>query len=229
MKVITDIEQGTAEWHALRRERVTSTDLDDVMGTDQSQTALIAEKIAQFATEQSKITRPTAEMERGSAEEAFAIKEFQLQYQLKITKATICISDEMPWLAWSPDGLIKFGGKFSMAVEVKSPDSKTSFLYRIYNLIKDVKIPKSKQPFLGVPSDYKWQCVNAFIVNQDLQKLYFIVYDSRIIDPEHRLYVVELTRDMPELKLAIEEATATLIDFRKKWMEWKEIVLPTKF
>ncbi len=229
MRVITDIEQGTREWHALRRERITATDLEDVMGTPVTQAALIAEKIAQFATEQSKVLRPTAEMERGTSEEAFAIKAFEKKYGKKVSKATICISDEFDWLAWSPDGLISNRGKYTEAVEVKSPDSKTMFFYRIANEIPGVSLPKSKQSFLGIPPDYKWQCVNAFIVNQDLRKMYFIVYDSRIINPANQLYVVEILRSNPEMKKAIEEATQALIKFREQWMSWKEILLPANF
>ena len=229
MRVVTGIEQGTMEWHIERMKRVTATALEDVMGPESAQLALIAELIAEEATEQAKITRPTAEMERGNAEEGFAIKEFERQYGKKIDKATICIHDEWDWLAWSPDGLIKVGKKYKEAVEVKNPDSKTGMLYRIYNMVAGVKIPKSKEPFLGVPADYKWQCVDAFIVNEDLEKLYFLVYDSRIINPENRLYVVVLTRDMPELQDAIAEAKERLVEFRSRWLEIRDKILPNNF
>ena len=113
MKVIKDIEQGSQEWHELRRGRITGTCLKDVMGTPELQLKLIAELIAEEGTEQSKITRPTPEMERGIAEEVFTIKRYEDKYKRKVEKVTICIHDDYNWLAYSPDGLVKEKGKYS--------------------------------------------------------------------------------------------------------------------
>lgn len=230
MQVI-NLKQGTKEWHDIRRAKVTGSCLDEIMGSELARAQLIAELIAEEATEQSKIMRPTAEMERGTNEEPFAIKAFEERTGKKLDSSIgFCISDEFDWFGFSPDGgYILNDGKYTEGVEVKSPDSKTAIFYRMTNMIPDLKIPKSKQSFLGVPLDYKWQVVGSFKMNQDLEKLSFLTYDARFIDPEQRLYVVEVYRNDPLMQEALQELHEAMIKFRADWMRWKEIVLPTNF
>lgn len=226
MQILKDIEQGSKEWLDLRRCKISGTRLDAVMGTPMAQVSLIAELIAEEATEQAKSIKPTVEMERGTAEEIFAIKAFKDKTGKQIERVGMCVHDQFDWLTYSPDGLIlDENGKYSEDIEVKSPDSKTAILYRMANL---QKIP-SKRMFIGVPIEYKWQIVQAFIVNEDLQKRHFIVYDARFISEETKMYVVEVNRDNPELQEAISEACEALEQFRIDWMTWKEMVLPSKF
>lgn len=231
MKIL-EIEQGTAEWHARRRCTITGTKLDDVMGTSLARVQLASELIAEEATEQSKIIRPTEEMERGNAEEEFAIKRFEQQIGRKIVRGGMWLSDERDWHAHSPDGsIVEENGDVLEAVEVKNPDSKNVIFYRISNMVdnKELGLTKSKIPFLGVPEIYKWQCVNAFIVNKKLQKLHFVIHDARFIQDSAKLYVVTLDRDNEILQEAIKEAEEALTKFREDWQNWKEIVLPTEF
>lgn len=248
MKVITDIEQGTQQWHDLRRCKVTGTKLENAVGTPLARAQQIAELIAEEGTEQSKVLRPTAEMERGTAEEIFTIKRYEEKFKRKVDRVTMCISDEFPWLAVSPDGLIKDKkGKYSRAVEIKNPDSKTLMFNKMLNLIgmeklglgawskpteknPDIKFtPSSKEPFLGVPADYKWQVVGSFLVNEDLETLDFVISDARFIDDDAKMYIVEVHRGHPLMQEALEEARNLLISFRREWLEYKEIILPTNF
>lgn len=230
MKVIKDIEQGSQEWHDLRRCKVTGTKLDDVMGTPLARLQLIAELIAEEGTEQSKILRPTLEMERGTSEEVFAIKKYENKHLKKVNKVTMCISDDFDWFGYSPDGLIKDkSGKYTEGIEVKNPDSKTLIFAKMVNMIPELPISKSKQSFLGIPPDYKWQVVASFLVNKDQKKLHFIIHDARFIDDEAKLYVIDVERNDPLLQEAMEEATEELIRFRKDWLAYKEVVLPTNF
>ena len=53
-----------------------------------------------------------------------------------------------------------------------------------------------------VPDDYKWQVVQYFVVNENLQKLYFIGYNPDI--PVHPLHIIEVTRE--EILLDVENA-----------------------
>lgn len=230
MKVIKDIEQGTQEWHDLRRCKVTGTKLADVMGTPLARLKLIAELIAEEGTEQSKIIRPTLEMERGTAEEIFAIKKYQKKSLKKIEKICMCISDDFDWFGYSPDGLIKDkSAKYSEGIEVKNPDSKTVIWNKMVNMIPELPIAKSNQSFLGIPPDYKWQVVASFMVNKDQQKLHFLIHDARFIDDDAKLYVITIDRNDPLLQEAMKEAGEELVRFRKDWLAYKEIVLPSNF
>lgn len=90
--------------------------------------------------------------------------------------------------------------------------------------------PKASAPFCGViPQEYKWQVVHYFIVVEDLKKMYFETYDERFIDENVKTYIVEVERSHPEMKQAIKEAEEQLQAFRNKWMQWKDIVLPSNF
>lgn len=232
MKVVQGIIQGTAEWHAQRRERVTGTDLASVMGTPWDRLQLIAELIAESGTEQTKAFRTTPEMERGSAEEIFAVRAYQDQTKQKVARVGFCVSEEFEWFGVSPDGLIKEkkkGGKYTGGIEVKSPDSKTLVMYKIANLVPDVVLSAARKPFLGVPADYKWQVVAQFLANEDLEWLDFLVWDPRFIEESQKLYIVRVGRDNTELQKALEEAKAALISFRVEWLRCKDIVLPTGF
>lgn len=231
MKII-EIEQGTPEWHAIRRCKVTGTKLEAVMGTPLSRAQLISELIAEEATEQSKIIKPTEEMERGMNEEEFAIKLYEEQTGIKLNRGGIWLSDEFEYLACSPDAsLVQENGTILEALEIKNPDSKTAIFNRLTNNIplEELGIAKSKASFLGIPIIYKWQCVNYFLVNRELQTLRFIIHDARFIDPKVKLYIITLNRDNEELQEAIRQAEESLIKFRADWMKWKEIILPTDF
>lgn len=233
MQIIKDIEQGTKAWHDIRRCKITGTCLQDIMGTDSARTNLIAELIAEEATEQAKMFKATAEMERGTNEEPFAIKAFEERTSKKIDESCgFCVSDEFDWFGFSPDGFIlDENGKYTEGVEVKSPDSKTAILYRMSNIIppEELKLSKAKQSFLGIPLDYKWQIVAAFLMNKDLLKMNFLVYDARFIRKEDQLYIVEVFRDEPAMQEAIEQADKSMRSFRADWTRWKAMVLPSNF
>ena len=217
-----DLQQGTQEWHDARRCTITGTKLQNVMGTLEAQTTLIAELIAEKGTELTKEVKVTAEMERGTAEEDFAVKKFEAKTGLTVDRVGMCVHKEWSWVALSPDGLIKDeDGKYTEAVEIKCPDSKKLIKNKINNIVdpKETGLMgarglKAGAPFLGVPSEYKWQIVHYFLVNPDLQKLYFVTYDERFIDEDAKLYTVEVLREQEEMTLAIQEAETQLETFR---------------
>ena len=248
MKVLKDLEQGSEAWFKERLCCVTGSKCGDVFGTPLARVQLIAELIAEEGTEATKMQRATPEMERGTYEEAFALKKFEEKTGKVIEKVGICIHDKYPWLKCSPDALIPDDkGEYTEAVEVKSPDSKTAIFYKMTNEIGmeslalgsysaitknnpvSVFKPSSKAPFLGIPAEYKWQVVNYFIVNEKLQKLYFVVYDARFIDEEQKLTITEVNRSDIEMQQALQEADFELERFRRDWMEWRDVILPNNF
>lgn len=252
MKVL-DVEQGTLEWKKARCGKVTGTRFEEVMGTELARAQLIAELLAEELTEQQKNNRTTPEMERGSAEEPFALKRFTELTGKKITKQGLWVSKEYPWLAFSPDGPILKKRKVTEVVEIKNPDSKTAIFYRLANSVPldqlglgywkqptkmelkenpaaaPVFVMAAKAPFLGIPADYKWQCIAPFIVNPDLEALHFMANDARFLSESMQSLIVTIRRDMPEMKEAIEQGIQELIRFRKDWVEWKNIIVPDNF
>lgn len=229
MKIIRDIEQGTKEWHDLRRAKVTGTKLGEVMGSPLDQVKLISELIAEEGTEQTKAFRPTPEMERGTAEEEFALRAFMKETGKKVEKVTMIISDEMPWLGVSPDGLIldKKTKKYTEQVEIKNPNSSTMILYKMGALGKSTTL--SKKHICGVPVDYWWQVVASFLVNEDLERMHFMVYDARFKDDTHKMFVNTVERNCKEMQDALKEVSLELSIFREEWMNYKDAVLPLNF
>lgn len=271
MKILY-MEQGTKEWHDRRRAVVSGTKQKLVNGTAEGRRSLIAELIAEEGTDMTKELKATAEMERGTAEEVFAIKEFEKRTGKKVERVGMCVHETRDWHVLSPDGLIKSpNGKYEEAVEVKCPDSKKAILYKIENMVpmfetgllskytkaEMIEIlektdtpynpkatiselesimppeyngkPSAQAPFLGIPTEYKWQVVNYFQVNEDLKKLHFVVYDPRFVNDDAKVYIVTVDRDNEILQEAIAEAEKNLESFREDWMRWKDIVLPTEF
>lgn len=229
MMLVTGIEQGSYEWKQTRRGLVTGTRLGSVMGSSWDRLQLIAELIAEEGTESTKESRTTPEMERGSAEEPFAVQAYQDQTGLKVDRVGMIISTEFDWFGVSPDGLIKEDKKYRGGIEIKSPDSKTLIMYKLANMVPSLGLSAARSPFLGVPQDYKWQVVAQFLANDDLEWLDFVVWDPRFITEDQKLYIVRVERKHPDLQNALVEAKTGLIAFREEWVRYRDIVLPTGF
>jgi len=247
MKII-NCEQGTDKWLEARRCMITGTKMDAVNGTDWARLQLACELIAEEATELLKNNNTTSSsIERGTAEEPFARKEFELVCSKKVTELGFCISDEFPYLGISGDGWIENGKIYDEAIEIKSPNSDTSVFYMLSNMFtpeqlklgtwtKPTKVnpvpefkPSAKAPFMGIPADYKSQIITYFLVNSDLKRLYFVDYDPRFIEKNNQIFVVKVERDNPEMLSAIKETKENLISFREMWMKYRNIIIKDNF
>lgn len=244
---IHDVEQGSALWKQLRLAMVTGTRLERVMGTREAQRALIAELIAEEGTEQGKDIKATSEMERGTAEELFAVKAYEQKTGKKLDRVGMVVSDKYPWLAVSPDGLHKVDNVYVTGGEFKCPDSKKAILYKIENMVSMEETGLAKwskptknnpepelnilasAPFCGIPSEYKYQVLDYFLCIETLEDVDFCVYDARFIDEDAKLYIVNIRRDNPEVQEELARIEEELLRFRATWLAWKEIVLPTAF
>jgi hypothetical protein len=244
---IENVEQGTMEWHELRRGKITGTKMDAVMGTDLARLMLACELIAEEATEQTKTIRVSPEMERGSAEEVFARKHFEHETGKKVEELGFCVSDEFDYLGVSGDGWIKNGKDYTEAIEIKSPDSKNAVFYKLADTFppeelglgarpKPTKLdpepgfkPGSKAPFCGIPAEYKWQVITYFLVNPKLTELHFVVYDARFLIDESKMHIVTVERSNPEIAAAIEEACQGVTSFRAFWLKLRSSIIQDEF
>lgn len=179
-----NIEQGTPEWHQLRKGKITGTQLKDIMGTPKKREDAIYEIIAERLTigvEDSENYENA--MDRGIRLEPDAISAFELETGKIVEVTGFCEDDTNPMIANSPDGLI---GE-TEAVEAKCMGGKNHVKMWLTN---------------EVPDDYKWQVVQYFIVNKKLEKLYFIGYNPDI--SIHPLHIIEVKRE--QIQEAIEKA-----------------------
>ena len=111
-------------------------------------------------------------------------------------------SEENEYMICSPDGeIVDDTGKVSEAVEIKCLDS-----------WKVVKAYYEKHP----PLDYEAQIIQYFLVNENLQKLYFCIYSDVFTNPDLGLQIFELKREdyreKIELTGMVQNATLKLVE-----------------
>lgn len=244
MKII-NCNQGTQEWIEARRCMITGTKLDSVMGTKLDQLMLACELIGEEATEQTKAFKATIEMERGTAEEVFARKHYEETTGTEVEEVGFCISDEFPFLGCSGDGWIKTGKVYGEAVEIKSPNTENAVFYKLSSILSPEFLglgswskptkdkpdpefkPSAKAPYNGIPAQYKWQVVNYFLVNTDLKKLHFLIYDARFISDKSKMHTITVTRE--QVQPEIDEAKIQLVKFREFWLECRNYIIEDNF
>lgn len=168
-----NIEQGTNEWHQIRKGKITGTTLKSIMGTPKARQEAIYEIIAERLTVGVEEDYENA-MERGTRLEPDAIAMFELESGKSVERIGFAEDDNNPLIANSPDGLI---GE-NEAVEAKCMGGKNHVKMWLTN---------------KVPDEYEWQVVQYFIVNEKLEKLYFIGYNPDI--PIHSLHIIEVNRE----------------------------------
>lgn len=166
------IEQRSPEWYQLRKGKITGTGLKSLMGTPKAKEdyfyEVLAEKLTVGIDDESE--NP---MERGLRLEDEAIATFEFETGKKVEKIGFCESDDQSEIANSPDGLI---GE-NEAIEVKCLGGKNHVKFWLTN---------------ELPTEYKWQIIQYFVVNQKLQKLYFFGYNPDI--PVHPHHLLEINR-----------------------------------
>ncbi len=120
----------------------------------------------------------------------------------KIIPGRVWQSEENEYMICSPDGeIVDDTGKVSEAVEIKCLDS-----------WKVVKAYYEKHP----PLDYEAQIIQYFLVNENLQKLYFCIYSDVFTNPDLGLQIFELKREdyreKIELTGRVQNATLGLVE-----------------
>jgi putative phage-type endonuclease len=175
MKQYNDVEQGTAEWHFLRKGKVTGTVLKSIMGTSSKRQDAIYEIIAERLTlgVEAEVEQENP-MARGTRLEPDAITMFEFEKNIVVDRTGFCEDDNVYGIAQSPDGLI--GDE--AAIEIKCPGGKNYVKIWLTNL---------------VPDEYYWQVIQYFVVNEKLKKLYFVAYHPDI--KIHPMHIIEVTRD----------------------------------
>lgn len=126
-----EVEQGTEEWHALRRGIVTASTVGQLITTKTLKPAdndysraltaqLVADRIAGWDTEPNYVNN---DMIRGTEEEPRARQHYAEHHTSEpVTECGFMIREEPGWkLGFSPDGLVGDAG----LIEIKAPRAKT--------------------------------------------------------------------------------------------------------
>lgn len=196
---VLKVEQGTEAWREARNSVITGTRLKAVLGT--SPKSLLYELVAEQLAP-AKETEASEAMERGSELESDALALYEMEKGCTTETVGFVLHDEYDWLGVSPDALVKEKKTYRGAVEIKCPDTKTHIKYLVEGKI---------------PSEYRAQVLQYFLVCETLEWLDFVSYDPRISLPELQVAVVRVTRE--ELAYELEVAMDKLLSFRAKWEE----------
>lgn len=199
---ITNYEQGSEEWRNSRIGVITGTRLKQVLGTQSK--SLLYELLAETLAPTEDMVANEA-MARGSELEPDARVLYEGMTGNEIEEVGLCLHNEYDWLGSSPDGLYKKGKKYVGAIEIKCPGTKTHIEYLIEKKI---------------PSEYRAQVLQYFIVNEELEWLDFVSYDPRIQLPEMQMSIVRVVRD--DVADELEVAMGKLLAFRAKWEALQE-------
>ncbi len=116
-------------------------------------------------------------LERGERLEQEAIEQFEKATGKIVDQIGFVESDESELMGFSPDGFIANNGYYTEAVEAKCLSSANYVKTWLEN-----EVPKEHLP----------QVIQAFIVNELLETLYFILYDPRI--SIHPLHIIPISR-----------------------------------
>lgn len=121
MRIVTDIEQGTPEWLALRLGIATASELDCLLVSGKHPTGfgvaaftymdqLIGERITEEAAELPFQTKATI---RGHEQEGVALELYEAREEVKVQKVGIILNRG---IGYSPDGLVGTDG----LIEIKT-------------------------------------------------------------------------------------------------------------
>ena len=193
-----NVQQGTPEWHQLRCGKITSSRMKHLMKSDNLGLIdeLIAEQELGYYDADGYVS---PEMEWGTDHEAQAIEMYEQMTGNTVTRAGMLQSEREPLLTVSPDGLVGSDG----AVEVKCPNTKTHIRYIRMGVI---------------PTDYRPQVLQYFLVNEALQWLDFISFDPRL--ERKPIFIKRVTRR--ELQMDIDNAWAAVEKFVAKFNKYKD-------
>lgn len=157
LEVFNDIEQGTDEWHAIRRGIVTASVVGKLItpktvkpAANDTSRGLLAQLVAERITGYTEPIHPNAAMQRGTLDEPYARDIYSEQIQA-VTETGFMIRDDWGFqIGYSPDGLVGDDG----LIEIKSRDQKIQL--RTF-LDDEVPLENMAQIQCGLlVSDRKW-------------------------------------------------------------------------
>jgi len=164
------------EWLEARKGKITGTRLKDLINKRATKPKIgfyeiIAERIALPPSEENA-------MDRGKRLEDEAIDRFEKLTKKEVNRDLVMWErDDNENIAISPDGFI---GK-KEAIEIKCLSSARFLEALLTN---------------EIPSEYEYQTLQYFIVNEDLEKLYFGFYDPRM--PKDFFYITLNRKDLED-------------------------------
>jgi len=198
---MTDIIQGTPEWHQLRLGKVTASRVADILaktktGVSASRGNYLIELAIQRVTGQIEESYTNAAMAWGTETEPLARMAYEVSHETFVEQVPFVDHPTIEWFGCSPDGLV---AESTGLVEIKCPNSATHWSYL-----------KSGEP----PNKYIIQMM-AQMACTGREWCDFISYDPRMPE-KSQLFVKRIKRDDAYIKLMESEIQVFLEEVEKE-------------
>lgn len=128
--IIHDMEQGTPEWHAVRKLKLTASKAQAIATGGAGLETLCFELVADYLSSGEKEQYTNDDIERGKALESEARNMYELYNNIIVKQVGFIEHDE--FCGCSPDGLIGDDG----LLEIKSPNDKNYIKYMYHKKIE---------------------------------------------------------------------------------------------
>lgn len=158
---ISNVEQGSYEWHVLRQGKVTGTTLKSALGTPKVQQTLRYKLIAERMTEPQIDDINTPAIAHGKELEPLARKAASELLGLEFDEVGMLIDGDF---GLSPDGVFFESGEVVGGIEIKCPNSKKHIEYLMLD---------------EIPSEYLHQVKAPFLISDKIQWWVFVSFDDR--------------------------------------------------
>ena len=125
MKIINDLQQGSADWLAMRRGKITMSRAKDLLtgGKGVTRTSYLQEVAAEQLSSDMGDHFMSRDMVRGTELESFAVQAYETVMNSTVQRVGFVLHEDER-IGCSPDGLTKNGG-----IEIKCPLPKNHLKY----------------------------------------------------------------------------------------------------
>lgn len=204
---MTEIEQGTDAWKALRCGKITASRVADVIaktktGYSASRENYMAQLVCERMTNSVAESFSNAAMAHGTEMEPIARAEYETKFDVMVDQVAFVDHPTIPMTGASPDGLIGTDG----LIEIKAPQTNT----HIETLLSQT-----------VPGKYitqmQWQMAST-----GRQWCDFVSFDPRMTDGL-QLFVKRVPRDNAYIQMLEEEVKKFLTELDGKIMKLNEL------
>lgn len=197
---VHNLEQRSQDWFEIRLGKLTASRCDKIFKS--TAMGLLDEIVAERLTNQVEDNYTSDAMQRGIDLEPMAKEAFTQETGIELIDFGFITHSEHQFIGLSPDGLT---ADFSIAAEIKCPDSKKHIEYIRTNRI---------------PATYANQCLHYFAVIDELKTLYFVSFDPRV--QQKPIHIIEMPRPSND---EIQAYLLSLINFNQKCNDVYESII----
>lgn len=216
MKIV-EFEKNSEEWLEARQTVITGTRVKNIKpltrkGKTGTQPIELWKVVAEFVSYGAEEESP---MVHGTRLEAENVELTMAKLGLdncKYDAGVLWLTDNNA-LGYSPDGY-EDSECPAWAIECKSLDTASHLYLIMADLFAQGKLPDNMEPLFparpglyrgidSVSKEHRNQVIQAFVVNPDLEVVYYSLYDPRVVLEGLKHYVIKVTRD--EIEDEIED------------------------